>query len=34
MIFMSEVALIYGIVTWVSELPQNLVGTNEKFLVV
>ena len=31
MIFMVEAALMYGIVTYVSELSQNLTGMNEKF---
>ena len=30
MIFISNVALKYGIVTYVSDLSQNLVGMNEK----
>ena len=34
MIFMVEVALMHGIVTYVSELSQNLVGMNEKFWAV
>ena len=33
-IFMSEVALIYGIVTQVSELSQNLVSMNKKNFLV
>ena len=34
MIFIQELALIYGIVTHVSEPSQNLVGMNEKFWAV
>ena len=34
MIIIQELALIYGIVTHVSELSQNLVGMNEKFWAV
>ena len=34
MIFIIEVALINGIVTYVSELSQNLVSMNEKFWAV
>ena len=33
-IFIIEVAPMYGIVTHVSELSQNLVGMNEKFWAV
>ena len=32
--FMVQAALMYGIVTYVSELSQNLVGMNEKFWAV
>ena len=34
MMFMVEVALKYGIVTYVSELSQNLVSMNKKFWAV
>ena len=34
MIFIVQTTLMYGIVTYVSELSQNLVGMNEKFWAV
>ena len=34
MIFIVEATLMYGIVTYVSELSQNLVCMNEKFWAV